>query len=103
LAVTPGFLTFNEDVDMSTEIQSVQASGILDSRGNPTVQIKVKLKNGAIGVSSVPSGKSTGKHEAVELRDHDPRRYFGQGVEKVIHHINKILAPALLGISPVDR
>lgn len=86
-----------------TQIQSVVASEILDSRGNPTIHVHVYLKNGIVGTSSVPSGVSTGKFEAVELRDNDMDRYHGKGVLKAVDHINHTLAPALMGHNPVHQ
>lgn len=83
-----------------TYIESVHASEILDSRGNPTIQVYVYLKNGIVGASSVPSGVSTGKFEAVELRDNDIHRYQGKGVLKAVDHINRIIAPVLIGQNP---
>ena len=69
---------------MSTEIAAVRGRQILDSRGNPTVEVDVELGSGEVGRAAVPSGASTGKHEAVELRDGDPRRYLGKGVSKAV-------------------
>lgn len=88
---------------MSCEIEQLLATEILDSRGNPTIQVSVSLSNGIRVKSSVPSGKSTGTHEAVEMRDHDRHRYNGQGVLKAIENINYTISPALLGINPIDR
>ncbi|MDO8490018.1 MAG: phosphopyruvate hydratase [bacterium] len=81
------------------KIREVVASEILDSRGNPTVRVKVVLSNGSIGVASVPSGASTGVHEALELRDGDKARYGGQGVLKAVANVNTIIAPAITGMS----
>jgi enolase len=82
---------------MSTLIQSVQALEILDSRGTPTLRAIVHLDNGAIGTASVPSGASTGEHEATELRDGDQARYGGKGVRKAVAHVNGEIAAALDG------
>ena len=71
-----------------TEIQDIKAREILDSRGNPTVEVDVILKNGIIGRASVPSGASTGSKEALELRDEDPNRYQGKGVLKAVNNVN---------------
>ena len=78
-------------------IRSLQAMEILDSRGQPTLRVHVALDNGMRAVASVPSGASTGIHEAVELRDHNPKRYGGKGVLKACANVNDILAPALIG------
>jgi len=80
-----------------TKIVSVAGREILDSRGNPTVEAEVRLEGGAVGVSAVPSGASTGEKEAVELRDGDKKRYGGKGVLKAAGHINKELAAAVMG------
>ncbi len=79
------------------KIKSIKAREILDSRGNPTVEAEVRLDSGAVGVASVPSGASTGSHEALELRDGDPGRYFGKGVLKAVYNVNEIIAPNLIG------
>ena len=79
------------------EIISIHGREILDSRGNPTVEVDVALACGAFGRAAVPSGASTGEHEALELRDGDKSRYKGKGVTKAVENINKIIAPALLG------
>ncbi|MSO20602.1 MAG: phosphopyruvate hydratase [Acidobacteria bacterium] len=91
-----------------TKIKSVQGREVLDSRGNPTVEAEVTLSSGAIGWAAVPSGASTGEHEAVELRDGDSNRYLGKGVRKAVENIGKVIAPALAGTnareqSAVDR
>jgi len=88
---------------MSNHIKSVHALEILDSRGNPTIQVTVTLKNGVVGQSSVPSGLSTGKYEAVEIRDHDKQRYQGKGVITAIENINHIIGPELRDHDPIDR
>lgn len=76
---------------------------ILDSRGNPTVEVEVLLESGHGGRASVPSGASTGKHEALELRDNDPKRYLGKGVQKAIQNIRRVMAPKLLGMDALDQ
>ena len=86
-----------------SQIVEVRAREILDSRGNPTVEADVVLKNGIRGRAAVPSGASTGEHEAVELRDGDKRRYRGKGVLKAIENIDKIIGPAVQGLDPVDQ
>ena len=88
---------------MSTRISKVKAMEILDSRGNPTVRCWVWLENGSCGVASVPSGASTGTHEALELRDGDPRRYLGKGVMKAIRNIEEIIAPAISGLDALNQ
>jgi enolase len=88
---------------MQTAIQSIHAREILDSRGNPTVEVDVGLAGGASGRSAVPSGASTGVHEAMELRDHDARRYGGKGVRTAVGHVNASLADALIGMDALDQ
>ena len=84
-------------------IKSVKAREILDSRGNPTVEVQVLLAGGAEGVAAVPSGASTGKHEAVELRDGDKGRYLGLGVLKAVDHVNTEIASAVAGMSAIEQ
>jgi enolase len=84
-------------------INSVRAREILDSRGNPTVEVEVILDDGTVGNASVPSGASTGKYEAVELRDGDKTRYLGLGVLKAVEHVNTEIASAILGMSPLEQ
>jgi enolase len=81
----------------ATTIKQILAREILDSRGNPTVEVDVILAGGVRGRAAIPSGASTGEHEAVELRDGDPTRYLGRGVRKAVENVNAILAPALAG------
>lgn len=81
-----------------TIIAHIQASEILDSRGHPTVRTRVFLKGGAMGVASVPSGASTGTHEALELRDGDPGRYLGKGVLRAVGNVNETIAPRVVGM-----
>jgi enolase len=83
---------------IDTEIVGVQAREILDSRGNPTVEADVLLANGALGRAAVPSGASTGEHEAAELRDGDKARYLGKGVLQAVENVENIIAPALEGM-----
>jgi enolase len=87
---------------MST-IKSVKAREILDSRGNPTVEVEVELKDGAKGAAAVPSGASTGKYEAVELRDGDKKRYNGKGVLKAVANVNGEIAGAITGMPAFDQ
>ena len=84
-------------------ITEIKAREILDSRGNPTLEVDVKLENGTVGRAAVPSGASTGAHEAVELRDNDRKRFKGKGVSKAIENVNHDLAKALVGTSSKDQ
>ena len=79
------------------EISNVFAREILDSRGNPTIEVDIHLLSGAFGRAAVPSGASTGIHEAVELRDDDKKVYMGKGVLKAVHNVNKVIAEELKG------
>src|SRR3990170_6876134 len=88
---------------MNTTIEHVEAMEILDSRGNPTVEVKVGLADGTIAQAAVPSGASTGAHEAVELRDGDKKRYNGKGVLKAVANVNKKIAKAVLGLDACDQ
>ena len=88
---------------MTALIEDVIGREILDSRGNPTVEVDVFLDDGAVGTAMVPSGASTGAHEAVELRDGDPDRYGGKGVLDAVRNVNETLRPELLGIDAVDQ
>ncbi len=88
---------------MSTTIIHVEAREVLDSRGQPTVSASVVLEDGAFGEAAVPSGASTGEHEAVELRDGDPARYNGKGVLKAVGHVNDEIAQAVVGLDAVDQ
>jgi enolase len=85
------------------DIQSIHAREILDSRGNPTVEVEVILADGASGRAAVPSGASTGAHEAVELRDADIKRYLGRGTLKAVQNVNTVIAPALLGRDALEQ
>ena len=86
-----------------TDIEVIVAREILDSRGNPTVEADVILSSGAIGRAAVPSGASTGEHEAVELRDGDKSRYVGKGVSKAVDNVNEVIAPELEGMDASDQ
>jgi enolase len=88
---------------MSTKIKAIRAREILDSRGNPTVEADVILENGSTGRAAVPSGASTGQHEALELRDGDKKRYLGKGVSQAVANIRDHLAPALAGLNAADQ
>ena len=85
------------------KIKSITAREILDSRGTPTIETCVVTESGSVGVASVPSGASTGEHEAIELRDNDPARYFGKGVLMAVSNVNNVIAPALLGLSVFEQ
>ena len=80
------------------EIESVHAREILDSRGNPTLEVEVVLIEGSVGRAAVPSGASTGAHEALELRDGDAKRYGGKGVLKAVDNVNERIADAVVGL-----
>ena len=84
-------------------IENIHAREILDSRGNPTVEVEVTLESGFVGRASVPSGASTGENEALELRDGDKTRYLGKGVQKAVENVNKVIAPAIIGISTLEQ
>lgn len=88
---------------MSTIIEDIYAREILDSRGNPTIEVEVILENGIMGRAAIPSGASTGAYEAVELRDGDSKRYNGKGVLKAVENVNSILAPELVGYDATDQ
>ena len=85
------------------EIVKVVGREILDSRGNPTVEVDVHLTSGAFGRAAVPSGASTGENEAIELRDGDKNRYGGKGVLRAVDNVNKVIAPAILGMSALNQ
>src|SRR5256714_9861016 len=98
----PRFVTFFSILNMST-ISDIQAREIIDSRGNPTVEVDVILANGAAGRAAVPSGASTGEHEALELRDGDPKRYAGKGVSKAVKNVTQRILPTLRGVDALDQ
>jgi enolase len=87
----------------SMEIVKITGREILDSRGNPTVEVDVLLASGFMGRAAVPSGASTGENEALELRDGDKKRYLGKGVQKAVENINKVIAPAIVGMSALNQ
>jgi enolase 1/2/3 len=87
----------------STTISEIRAREILDSRGNPTIEVDVRLADGAVGRAAVPSGASTGTHEALELRDGDPKRYGGKGVLKAAANVRDIIAPKFKGMDVADQ
>jgi enolase len=84
-------------------IHEIVAREILDSRGNPTIEVDVILDSGIMGRAMVPSGASTGTREALELRDKQPKRFGGKGVQKAVDNVNRIIGPALIGIDPVNQ
>ncbi|MCS6857043.1 MAG: phosphopyruvate hydratase [Sandaracinaceae bacterium] len=84
-------------------IQRIHAREILDSRGHPTIEVEVEVSGGSKGRAAVPSGASTGKHEALELRDGDPKRYFGKGVLRAVSNVKEKIAPALIGRDALDQ
>src|SRR5919206_67948 len=88
---------------MSTLIEEIIAREVLDSRGNPTVEVDVQLESGDVGRAIVPSGASTGAHEALELRDGDKKRYGGKGVLKAVENVNTAIAEALVGLDAADQ
>jgi enolase len=88
---------------MSSTIASLRAREILDSRGNPTVEVEVEVESGQVGRAAVPSGASTGQHEAVELRDGDPKVYLGKSVGKAVENVRTEIAQALIGLDAADQ
>ncbi len=86
-----------------TEIVDIRAREILDSRGNPTIEVEVELDSGAVGRAAVPSGASTGEHEAHELRDGDPKRFGGKGVLTAVHNVTEEIAPKIVGIDALHQ
>ncbi|MFY9925432.1 MAG: phosphopyruvate hydratase [Opitutaceae bacterium] len=88
---------------MNTSIATITAREIVDSRGNPTIEVDVRLASGAFGRAAVPSGASTGEHEAIELRDGDKKRYSGKGVLKAVANVKSKIAPALIGFDACDQ
>src|SRR5580700_2392392 len=87
----------------STTISSIHAREIIDSRGNPTIEVDVRLDGGISGRAAVPSGASTGVHEALELRDGDPRRFGGKGVLKAVANVNDIIAKKFIGVNAANQ
>ncbi|RIK61771.1 phosphopyruvate hydratase [candidate division KSB1 bacterium] len=86
-----------------TTIVEVHGREILDSRGNPTVEVDVILENGIVGRAAVPSGASTGEHEAIELRDKEPKRYNGKGVLQAVQNVNEVIAPEIVGLEATQQ
>jgi enolase len=87
----------------TASIEEVVGREILDSRGNPTVEVEVYLDDGTVGRAAVPSGASTGAHEAVELRDEDEKRYLGKGVLKAVENVNEVIAPEVINLSVTEQ
>jgi enolase len=98
-----GVLFPQEWSDGMSEISEVHAREILDSRGNPTVEVEILLESGALGRAAVPSGASTGSREALELRDGDKGRYLGKGVSKAVENVNQTIAPEIEGLEATDQ
>lgn len=92
------YFFIGERAKAGARIEEVKARQILDSRGNPTVEVDVRLKDGTLGRAAVPSGASTGEHEALELRDKDDKRYNGKGVYTAVKNVNEIIAPKVIGM-----
>src|SRR5258708_24325032 len=88
---------------MNTTITAITAREILDSRGNPTIEVDVRLASGHLGRAAVPSGASTGEHEALELRDGDKKRYLGKGVLNAVANVKAKIAPVLIGMDATDQ
>src|SRR4030065_2951039 len=88
---------------MDTIIDSVVGREVLDSRGNPTVEVEVTLMDGSFGRAAVPSGASTGVHEALELRDGEKNRYLGKGVTKAVNNVNSAIADELIGWDATEQ
>ena len=85
------------------KISNILGLEVLDSRGNPTIEVDVQLQDGSLGRAIVPSGASTGKHEAVELRDGDNNRYIGKGVLNAVNNVNIIIAKQLIGMDALNQ
>ena len=85
------------------EIEHVHAREVLDSRGNPTIEVEVMTEEGDIGRAIVPSGASTGKYEALELRDGDKNRYNGKGVTRAVNNVNNVIAPEIEGLNVLEQ
>ncbi|MDR1591818.1 MAG: phosphopyruvate hydratase [Prevotellaceae bacterium] len=86
-----------------SKIEKIVAREILDSRGNPTVEVDVLLESGVLGRAAVPSGASTGEHEAIELRDGNKKRYLGKGVQHAVENVNQVIAPSLIGVCALQQ
>src|SRR5271169_5315003 len=101
--ISPLKFAVHQKFKTMTKIQNIEAREILDSRGNPTVEVDVTLECGAAGRAAVPSGASTGEHEAIELRDGDKKRYLGKGVTKAVANANTKIKDALIGVDALDQ
>jgi len=97
------FLSASKEVVKMTKVERIQARQVLDSRGNPTLEVDVVVSGGAIGRAIVPSGASTGVHEALELRDTESKAYLGKGVQQAVKNVHEQLAPHLLGMNAMDQ
>jgi enolase len=95
--------TVHSIFSMNTTITAITAREIIDSRGNPTVEVDVRLADGTLGRAAVPSGASTGEHEAIELRDGDKKRYLGKGTLKAVGNVKSLISPALVGWDACDQ
>ena len=96
-------ILFNIKIKSMGQIVSVHAREILDSRGNPTIEVDVMTASGYFGRAAVPSGASTGENEALELRDGDKSRYLGKGVLKAVHNVNNVIAEEVMGMDVTDQ
>ncbi len=94
---------FERSLKYMSTIYDIKAREVLDSRGNPTVEVEVFLAGGAVGRAAVPSGASTGENEAIELRDGDKKRFLGKGVTKAVKHVTETILPALRGVDALDQ
>src|SRR5262245_18364084 len=94
---------FQHHYNTRSTLYDIQAREILDSRGNPTVEVDVILTSGALGPAAVPSGASTGEHEAIELRDGDKKRYLGKGFTKALRNVTQKIFPAIKGMDALDQ
>src|SRR6185295_6545155 len=92
-----------KEQEMDTIIESISALEILDSRGNPTIEVEVTLADGSWGRAAVPSGASTGEHEALEMRDGDKKRYLGKGVTKAVTNVKGVISDALFGWDAAEQ
>src|SRR5512134_3106802 len=95
--------TINKEKFTMSYIEEIVTREILDSRGNPTVEVEVVLEDGSVGRAAVPSGASTGVHEALELRDGDKDRYLGKGVSQAVANVNGVIADALFGWDAAEQ
>jgi enolase len=103
MVISPSQIIFNGGKNTLAKIASIHAREILDSRGNPTIEVEARCDDLAFGRAAVPSGASTGVHEALELRDQDNKRYFGKGVQKAVSNVNDVIAKRLVGADPTTQ